>query len=145
MQVSDTNIQISSFKHLIAKIDELTPFIFYIKYRFFSSERSNLSWIHGLSKTEVNDYISLYLSTKIELKHLIEREDNLKLKSRLYAEYQKLPEIKINDYIPDRFSELFIPFSKIRKTRKFNNQLKEIRLIFQNVINLIENKEWLEF
>ncbi len=143
MNVSDINIQTSSFKHLVNRTNELEPYIFNFKFRLFASVRDQYSWVYGLSEVEVSDYLQLYNSTKIELKNLINREVHDKLKSKLLFEYNNLPNVSKIEFNSHK-GLILIPFIKISKTAKFKSMMREVVISFDNVINLLENKAWLE-
>lgn len=151
MTTEKTDIQLNTapLKNLRLSAMNLDSFVLFKNWRWFSDMRDDFSWVYGLSEVEIYDFSRQYISTKHEIKNIINNTENKKLKVKLELEYCTFPTLDSSEFTVDLDKKYWIlntfkPFKKIRKSIKFKGIINEINRTCERMINYIENVEWLE-
>ena len=144
------DLQLAPCRNMIKHVNELEKYILFSKWRRFSGQRDMFSWVYGISEVEIKDFSSRYDSSQEEIKRIVSLTDNEKLKAKLTTEFLNLPKLNYNEFILDsnnslwKHATIFRPLRKIKKTIKFKNSIKEIKIICERMINYAENINWLD-
>ena len=145
----ELELTLAPFRNLIRSAKVLEGYIGFKKLRWFSGARDDFSWVYGVSEVEIEDFSRLYDQTRQEIKSIIERTENEKLKAKMTGEYKEFPALPCKQFTLDTNDTFWIlktfrPGKKIRNSIKFKRILDEIWRTCERMINYSENIAWLE-